>query len=687
MRIKDLPSTNNVSPQDFIVVDQNPSNPVTRRATLASALGQNAQAEVLSAVSGVDTVTATSAQAFTDYTAGQRFQFGTVGANTGAVTLAVNGLAAKAVVAVDGTALTAGALPAGTWVTVEYNGTAFTVLGYHVLRSSWGAGAVGNTPAGGIAATTVQGALNELDTEKVAFARLDDSDGSSLVGFQQAGTGAVTRTAQSKMRDVVSVKDFGAVGDGMADDTAAIQTAITASKNVFLPAGTYKITSPLYMTNGARLIGDGVGATTINKTTTTVGTGSNTARGGAISDSYAVDAVIILTHQNSGAFDDYAYNCEISNLQINSNSLNNAYAIYAPRAALFMMKNVETVGFQYGYTTFDTWMSSFERVTHNGNGRTSWRGFNWTLDSTSGPTGTSCNFMDCWARDGSGTGWYINSLGYTALNNCGADNITGAAYQFITAQITMNGCGMENITAIPSGSVLYFGNCIAVVNAMYGYYITGATGAFYTLLDTSNISFNNCRFTDFVTANGAYNIAVQSGTNLFDNATQWPTNGNTFISYNAGSQRVQPFTDSLITSSGAAYAVRSFTSGIRKENYSKAIGAGATNIFTLSMVGGVSSAFVNLRMFGNDSSFANGAIYQEVVFTFHQDGSYYQNSSIVNSTQAGNGLTTTPTYSIAQVAGIWTVSMTPGASGAIGNVTLIAEVLGVGATSTTFAWV
>jgi len=61
------------------------------------------------------------------------------------------------------------------------------------------------------------------------------------LGFLQAGTGAVTRTAQAKMRETVSVLDFGAVGDGVADDTAAIQAAHAASAKVYYPRGVYKI--------------------------------------------------------------------------------------------------------------------------------------------------------------------------------------------------------------------------------------------------------------------------------------------------------------------------------------------------------------------------------------------------------------------------------------------------------------
>lgn len=83
---------------------------------------------------------------------------------------------------------------------------------------------------------------------------LSQPNGSSLVGFIQNGVGAVATTVQEKLRQTVSVKDFGAVGDGVADDTAAIQTALNYcntwnlnDQKPFLMGapGTYKISSTL----------------------------------------------------------------------------------------------------------------------------------------------------------------------------------------------------------------------------------------------------------------------------------------------------------------------------------------------------------------------------------------------------------------------------------------------------------
>jgi predicted RNA-binding protein with TRAM domain len=84
------------------------------------------------------------------------------------------------------------------------------------------------------------------------------------VKFTQSGSGAVTRTVDSKLKDVVSVKDFGAVGDGVANDTTAVQAALSSgAASVYVPAGTYKITANLTRSGQTRLHGDGIKASVI----------------------------------------------------------------------------------------------------------------------------------------------------------------------------------------------------------------------------------------------------------------------------------------------------------------------------------------------------------------------------------------------------------------------------------------
>jgi len=85
------------------------------------------------------------------------------------------------------------------------------------------------------------------------------SGGAELVGFIASGAGATARTVQAKLRETLSVKDFGAVGDGVADDRPALLLAIDAAsaaeKRLIWPEGTYRITSPLEAT-GIKMLWD-----------------------------------------------------------------------------------------------------------------------------------------------------------------------------------------------------------------------------------------------------------------------------------------------------------------------------------------------------------------------------------------------------------------------------------------------
>lgn len=72
---------------------------------------------------------------------------------------------------------------------------------------------------------------------------------SEQVTFLQTGTGAVARTVDDKLKETISVKDFGATGNGSTDDTAAIALAIAATPTygllIFPSPGTYRTTSTL----------------------------------------------------------------------------------------------------------------------------------------------------------------------------------------------------------------------------------------------------------------------------------------------------------------------------------------------------------------------------------------------------------------------------------------------------------
>jgi hypothetical protein len=79
------------------------------------------------------------------------------------------------------------------------------------------------------------------------------------VRYLPAGTGAVATNVQAKLRETVSVKDFGAVGDGLADDTVAITNALSYLASVnggilnFEKGKTYLLTEEMSVTDSVEI--------------------------------------------------------------------------------------------------------------------------------------------------------------------------------------------------------------------------------------------------------------------------------------------------------------------------------------------------------------------------------------------------------------------------------------------------
>src|SRR5258708_28926437 len=74
-----------------------------------------------------------------------------------------------------------------------------------------------------------------------------DNTGTATLNISGGSGGLVT---------LYNVKNYGAVGNGVHDDTSAIQSCITANNAAYFPAGNYKVTSTINLTTGCLLLGD-----------------------------------------------------------------------------------------------------------------------------------------------------------------------------------------------------------------------------------------------------------------------------------------------------------------------------------------------------------------------------------------------------------------------------------------------
>lgn len=103
----------------------------------------------------------------------------------------------------------------------------------------------------------------EVEVVTISTLALGETDASLVSYTDVEGSSTTVQTslvkAEEKLKDFISVKDYGAVGDGVTDDTAAIQAAVNAAigglGKVYFPAGTYYVSSGITLVPGGNRSG------------------------------------------------------------------------------------------------------------------------------------------------------------------------------------------------------------------------------------------------------------------------------------------------------------------------------------------------------------------------------------------------------------------------------------------------
>jgi hypothetical protein len=274
----------------------------------------------------------------------------------------------------------------------------------------------------------------------------------------------------------LNVKDYGAIGDNTADDTAAIQAAIDATTIggvVFLPAGHYKITSSLVFKSNLSLLGAGENSSFIHQASTTAHALSG------VDLSHVAIRSLHLTGPGQG-------NGTGSGINFTLSGNNGNATFYVTMESVY----IELFGVD-GVAIATPIVSRFSRVISFRNGR---HGINVYGDPTLQSDGTSSSFEACFPAGNWGAGYRLKQMAYTSLNGCAAD-ANGIAYELDTCiGITANGCGSEepyNFTAHQAG---YTGlswrisNTKATLNAPY---MIGNINVAALITNNSVVTINN----------------------------------------------------------------------------------------------------------------------------------------------------------------------------------------------------
>lgn len=242
-------------------------------------------------------------------------------------------------------------------------------------------------------------------------------------------TGAVNRFINEKLKESISVEDFGAVGDGTTDDTTAIQAAINASvtnkQTVLLLGKNYKITATLNLTAQATLIGQGKYATRLTYT------GSSSAILCASWSGTISGLGIYLSNNTANGIEagTASRNCKIDNVYID------ATAVVTTHAGYGIYLNALT-GFSGGITISNCYILqchggiAMQGIDTSNNTWTTVEGFNnWIIGNSAGTVAGSVGIYMSATTNGIGTAFYGGTIESLAIGISIEDGSFGGIFE------------------------------------------------------------------------------------------------------------------------------------------------------------------------------------------------------------------------------------------------------------------
>ena len=263
----------------------------------------------------------------------------------------------------------------------------------------------------------------------------------------------IARSLQDRLDEIVSVKSFGATGDGNTDDTEAINRALfqlyctdvitTARKTLFFPAGVYKISDVIEIPTYAYIVGEGKDCVFIKQTNTGGSlvfsladslqqVGANIGNNSAIRPSYI--NISSLTFENAvdhsvGLISD-AFNCNFTDVKFKgprvdpSDPGNSTRGIFIESTPVLQTENIRFIGCDFFGTTYAVVADDdVHNITWDGcDFRQLYRGFNFGENTTG--TGSSVDGPESMRIINS----HFNDIADTAIY--GYDGITGIISAF-----------------------------------------------------------------------------------------------------------------------------------------------------------------------------------------------------------------------------------------------------------------